>query len=64
MQTEQAAPDGTPIEIFAIGTELVLGRIQDTNPHWLAQQIAELGGNLRRVTQLVLATVMRQVRTG
>jgi nicotinamide-nucleotide amidase len=45
--------DGAPIEIFAIGTELVLGRIQDTNSYWMAQQIAELGGNLRRVTQLV-----------
>jgi molybdenum cofactor synthesis domain-containing protein len=41
------------IEIFAIGTELVLGRIQDTNSFWMANQISELGGRLRRVTQLV-----------
>jgi nicotinamide-nucleotide amidase len=45
--------DGPPIELYAIGTELVLGRIQDTNSYWMAQQITELGGNLRRVTQLV-----------
>ena len=40
------------IELFSIGTELVLGRIQDTNAHWIAQQILESGGELRRVTML------------
>ncbi|MBI3910174.1 MAG: competence/damage-inducible protein A, partial [Armatimonadetes bacterium] len=40
------------IELFAIGTELVLGRIQDTNSFWMSQRIASLGGNLRRVTLL------------
>jgi molybdenum cofactor synthesis domain-containing protein len=45
---EQAAR----IEIFAIGTELVLGRIQDTNSYWMAGRIADLGGQVRRVTQL------------
>src|SRR5713101_1739496 len=53
MDTPQPVAAGTPIELFAIGTELVLGRIQDTNSYWMAQRIAELGGNLRRVTQLV-----------
>ncbi|MDP6050888.1 MAG: competence/damage-inducible protein A [Candidatus Latescibacteria bacterium] len=38
------------IELFSIGTELTLGRIQDTNAYWLAQQIAQLGGRLRRMT--------------
>lgn len=42
----------TPIEIFAIGTELVIGRIQDTNSYWMAQQISAIGGQLRRITQL------------
>src|SRR5438132_14285810 len=42
----------TPIEIFAVGTELVLGRIQDTNSFWMAQRIGELGGVVRRITQL------------
>jgi nicotinamide-nucleotide amidase len=53
METPERMAAGTPIELFAIGTELVLGRIQDTNSYWMAQRIAELGGNLRRVTQLV-----------
>jgi molybdenum cofactor synthesis domain-containing protein len=42
-----------PVEIFAIGTELVIGRIQDTNSHWMAQRVAELGGSVRRITALV-----------
>src|SRR5947207_10421331 len=53
MAIERRVPAGAPIELFAIGTELVIGRIQDTNSYWMAQKIAELGGNLRRVTQLV-----------
>ena len=40
------------IELFSIGTELVLGQIQDTNAHWIAQQILQVGGELRRVTML------------
>ena len=40
------------IELFSIGTELVLGQIQDTNAHWIAQQILQTGGELRRVTML------------
>lgn len=40
------------IELYSIGTELVLGQIQDTNAHWIAQQILQLGGELRRVTML------------
>lgn len=53
MESGTGVSAGTPIELFAIGTELVIGRIQDTNSFWMAQRIAELGGNLRRVTQLV-----------
>jgi len=40
------------IELFSIGTELVLGQIQDTNAHWIAQQVLQAGGELRRVTML------------
>jgi molybdenum cofactor synthesis domain-containing protein len=40
----------SPVEIFSIGTELLIGRIQDTNSFWLAQQISELGGTMGRVT--------------
>lgn len=41
-----------PIEIFAIGTELAIGQIQDTNSSWLAQEITLLGGRPRRLTVL------------
>lgn len=40
------------IELFSVGTELVMGQIQDTNAHWIAQQILQNGGELRRVTML------------
>ncbi len=39
-------------EIFAIGNELLLGIVQDTNTHWLCRQIAGLGGRVRRATLL------------
>ncbi|MEE2658482.1 MAG: competence/damage-inducible protein A [Candidatus Latescibacterota bacterium] len=41
-----------PIEIYAIGTELLNGQIQDTNSFWMAQQIAALGGYVRRIAIL------------
>ncbi|HKH88635.1 MAG TPA: molybdopterin-binding protein, partial [Acidimicrobiales bacterium] len=31
------------IEIVAIGTELLLGQIADTNSAWLGEQLAEAG---------------------
>lgn len=40
------------IELFSIGTELVLGQIQDTNAHWMAQRMLESGARLRRVTMI------------
>jgi len=40
------------IELFSIGTELVYGRIQDTNAFWMSQQIVNLGAKVRRITQL------------
>jgi nicotinamide-nucleotide amidase len=42
--------DASPVEIFSIGTELLIGRIQDTNSFWLAQQVSELGASMGRVT--------------
>ena len=35
------------VEILSIGTELILGRIADTNAQWLAQQIEQVGSELR-----------------
>ncbi len=40
------------VEIFSIGTELVLGRIQDTNSFWMAQELVSLGALVRRITVL------------
>ena len=37
-------------EIVAIGSELLLGQIVDTNSAWLAQRLAELGVNMFYVT--------------
>lgn len=47
-----AAPGAatSPVEVLSIGTELLLGRIQDTNSYWLAQQLAALGATLVRIT--------------
>jgi len=40
------------IEIIATGDELIYGRILDTNSHWIAKRVAELGARLRRVTMI------------
>jgi molybdenum cofactor synthesis domain-containing protein len=40
------------VEVFAIGTELAFGQIQDTNSSWIAQQVVRLGGKPRRLTVL------------
>ncbi len=39
-----------PAEILSIGTEVILGRIQDTNASWLADRLTHAGANLRRIT--------------
>lgn len=39
-------------EILSVGSELLLGRIADTNAQYLAQQLALLGIELERVTQV------------
>jgi molybdenum cofactor synthesis domain-containing protein len=40
----------SPVEIFSIGTELLIGRIQDTNSFWLAQQVNEQGATMSRIS--------------
>ena len=37
------------IELVAVGNELLLGDVLDTNSHWLCGQLAGLGGEVRRV---------------
>lgn len=38
------------IEIVAVGTEIAMGRIQDTNSSWIAGRVAELGAFINRIT--------------
>ncbi len=40
----------TDIEIICIGNELLIGKIMNTNAHWLATQITELGATVTRIT--------------
>ncbi len=62
--TGHAHSSGT--EIVSIGTELLLGRIQDTNSFWLAEQIADLGGSVSRITVVGddQATIVDALRDG
>jgi nicotinamide-nucleotide amidase len=38
------------IEIISIGNELLIGKIENTNAHWLAKQATGLGANVKRIT--------------
>ena len=40
------------VEICSIGTEIVMGRIQDTNSSWIARRVASLGAFIHRITQV------------
>ncbi len=42
----------TTAEILSIGNELLIGHTLDTNSHWIAKRLNELGWTLQRVTQL------------
>ncbi|MFN8522983.1 MAG: competence/damage-inducible protein A [Chloroflexota bacterium] len=61
---DSATPELSPIEIFSIGTELVIGRIQDTNSFWLSQQLTDLGQSVARITVVGddKATIIRALR--
>jgi molybdenum cofactor synthesis domain-containing protein len=39
-------------EILAIGNELLIGDVLDTNSHWLCRQLTGLGATVRRVCQV------------
>src|SRR6187200_2350703 len=43
---------GMHAEIFAIGTELLMGELTDANSAWLAARLPALGIELRRVSLL------------
>jgi molybdenum cofactor synthesis domain-containing protein len=38
------------IEFISIGNELLIGKVENTNAHWLALQATALGANVRRIT--------------
>jgi nicotinamide-nucleotide amidase len=38
------------IEIICIGNELLIGKVKDTNAHYLSRQVTKLGANVKRVT--------------
>lgn len=40
------------VEIIATGDELLLGRTLDTNSHWIAKRLVDMGARLRRVTMV------------
>ncbi len=38
------------IEIICVGNELLIGKILNTNAHWLGKQATNLGANVKRIT--------------
>lgn len=38
------------IEVICIGNELLIGKVKDTNAHYLTKQATQLGANVKRVT--------------
>src|SRR5438132_2496837 len=68
---EDTAMNARPsVELFAIGTELVMGRIYDTNSYWIAEQLAKLGVMPKRITclpdddDLVVEAFAESIRRG
>jgi nicotinamide-nucleotide amidase len=49
---DDQAGQTSPVEIFSIGKELLIGQIQDSNSFWLSQQITKLGGQMQRISIL------------
>lgn len=40
------------VELLAIGNELLVGQVMDTNSHWLVQQLTSLGAQVRRASMV------------
>jgi nicotinamide-nucleotide amidase len=55
----------TTAEIIAIGNELLLGDVLDTNANWLCKQITGVGGSVQRVVQVRddRAAIVRELRS-
>ncbi len=42
----------TQVEIIAVGNEVLIGDVLDSNSNWLARQVTQRGGTMRRVTTI------------
>ena len=40
------------IEILSVGTELLIGKIADTNAQWMARKVTGLSGNVKRILNI------------
>jgi nicotinamide-nucleotide amidase len=49
------------LEIICIGNELLIGKIKDTNAHYIAKQATQLGANVKRVT--IIQDTIREIAT-
>ena len=49
----------TTIEIICVGNELLIGKIKDTNAHYLAKQATQLGANVKRV--IVIQDIVSEI---
>jgi nicotinamide-nucleotide amidase len=49
------------LEVICVGNELLIGKIKDTNAHYLAKQITLLGANVKRVT--VIQDTIQEIAT-
>ncbi len=47
------------IEIICIGNELLIGKVKDTNAHYLSKQATQIGANVTRVT--VIQDTIREI---
>lgn len=52
MSLEPQPRETSPVEIFSIGKELLIGQIQDANSFWLAQRVTSLGATMQRISVL------------
>lgn len=53
MQNPHApANHANAVELFAIGNELLVGQVLDTNSHWLIRSLTGLGAHVRRGTMI------------
>jgi len=50
--TSGGKPELKTVELFAIGNELLVGQVLDTNSHWLIRNITALGARMNRAAMI------------